>query len=60
MSLPNLDNLVQRGLLQKEPAHKDEVSRLLGAADATLADSKVHAVSVASRFTMAYSGCAWV
>jgi hypothetical protein len=32
MSLQNLDNLVQRGLLQKEPAHKDEVNRLLAAA----------------------------
>ena len=54
MSLRNLDNLVQRGLLQKEPPHKDEVGRLLAAADATLADSRVPAVSVASRFTMAY------
>ena len=54
MSLQNLDNLVRRGLLQKEPAHKDEVGRLLNAADATLADSKVQAVSVASRFALAY------
>ncbi len=54
MSLQNLDNLVQRGLLQKEPARKDEVARLLGAADATLADSRIQGVSVASRFTMAY------
>ena len=54
MSLKNLDNLVQRGLLQKEPAHKDEVGRLLSAADATLAGSKVQGVSVASRFAMAY------
>lgn len=49
MSLQNLENLVQRGLLRKEPAHKDEVGRLLSAADATLADSKVKGVSVASR-----------
>ena len=48
------DNLVQRGLLQKEPAHKDEVARLLSAADATLGDSRVQGVSVASRFAMAY------
>ena len=41
MSLQNLDNLVQRGLLRKVPVHKDEVARLLSAADATLADSKV-------------------
>jgi hypothetical protein len=54
MSLQNLDNLVKRGLLQQEPAHKDEVGRLLSAADASLADSKVHAVSVASRFAIAY------
>ena len=54
MSLQNLDNLVQRGLLRKEPAHKDELARLLSAADAALADSKVHAVSAASRFAMAY------
>jgi hypothetical protein len=54
MSLQNLDNLVQRGLLRKEPAHKDELARLLSAADATLADSRVGAVSAASRFAMAY------
>lgn len=54
MSLQNLDNLVQRGLLRREPAHKDELARLLSAADATLADSKVQAVSTASRFAMAY------
>ena len=54
MSLQNLDNLVQRGLLRKEPAHEDELARLLSAADATLADSRVGAVSAASRFGMAY------
>jgi hypothetical protein len=54
MSLQNLDNLVQRGLLHKEPPHKDEISRLLAAADASLADSRVEAVSLASRFAMAY------
>ena len=60
MSLPIFDNLVQRGLLQKESAHKDEVSRLLGAADATLADSKVQPVSVASPLHNGLSGCARV
>lgn len=54
MSLQNRDNLVQRGLLQREPAHRDEVSRLLEAADATLADSTIQAVSVGSRLIMAY------
>ena len=54
MSLANLDNLVQRGLLHEEPPHKDEIDRLLAAADASFRDSRVEAISVASRFAMAY------
>ena len=52
--MQNLDNLVQRGPLRKGPAHKDELARLLGAADASLADSQVQAVSTGARFAMAY------
>ena len=53
MSLPDLDNLVRRGLLHTTPPHKDEIARLLGAADASLADSRVEAVSLPSRFAIA-------
>ena len=50
-----LDNLVERGLLKREPADQVEFDGLLDSGRKRLADAKKAALSTESRFDLAYN-----
>jgi hypothetical protein len=55
MSLKNLDNLVKARSLKAEPGAQREFDGLLKSAKARLADAQNEALSVESRFDLAYN-----
>jgi len=54
MSSKELDNLVQRGLLKKEPGDQSEFNGLVELANVRFNDAKRPDLSPASRFSLAY------
>jgi hypothetical protein len=50
----SLDNLLKIGQLKSHPPNKDEIQRLLGAAQGNLVDAQVETISVETRFDAAY------
>ena len=54
MSSKKLDNLIQAGLLKKEPGDQSEFSGLLELANVRFNDAKRPDLSPASRFSLAY------
>ena len=50
----SLDNLLKIGQLKLHPPNRDEIQRLLGAAQRNLADAQVTTISPETRFDAAY------
>lgn len=55
MSSPELDRLVERGLLHREPPARAELEGLIGTARARLEDAQREELSDQSRFDLAYN-----
>lgn len=55
MSLKELDNLVEAGLLKSEPADRQEFGGLVASARKRLADAKKVELSAESKFDLAYN-----
>lgn len=55
MTSPNLENLVKTGQLKREPGDQREFDGLVRSARARLADARKHALSIESRFDLAYN-----
>lgn len=55
MTSPNLENLVKTGQLKREPGDQREFEGLVRSARARLADARKHALSIESRFDLAYN-----
>jgi hypothetical protein len=55
MTSPNLKNLVKTGQLKREPGDQREFDGLVRSARARLADARKHALSIESRFDLAYN-----
>ncbi len=50
----SLANLVKTGQLKEHPANREEIDRLMAAAERTLADTRVAGISNESKFDIAY------
>lgn len=54
MTLPDLENLVRAGKLKNEPPNQDEFDGLVKLGEAKFKDAQVAALSLESRFELAY------
>ncbi len=55
MSSPELENLVESGLLKREPTSKPEIEALLHSGQARLKDARNDSLELESRFDLAYN-----